>query len=276
MALAVTDDGRFAATLAENGALLVLWDVHARHELSRRLMPGKAGSPWSALGVAFSADGSMIATFGGDASVWATRDLSPLVPIEGGVLANGELQPDGRHVLNRAGKIARLLDITTGQPVWQCPVHDDASLHLLPDGGRFLETHYGHTAVRDVATCKTAWEAGHETWGPQTPLLISPDGKRVALNDRDTGGPRMHSTADGRVLWLGKLGNMLAFSADARTLYVETRDWHVLALAAADGALQSTIDRERSSSDAMYPTPDGKRAIIRGYETATKPPSPTT
>ena len=264
-ALALTDDGRFAATLVEGGALLLVWDVRARRELNRRFMPAKAGSPWRAEGLAFSADGLMIATFGRDAWVWATRDLSPRVPVEGGALASGELEPDGRHLLTRWDKVASLLDITTGQPLWRCPVRDDATLRLLPGGGRFLETHYNHTAVRDVATCKTVWETSHETWGPQTSLLVSPDGARIAVNELSTGGPRLHDAADGRVLWRGKLGNMLAFSADGRTLYVETRDWHVLALSAADGALQATIDCERTSSNSLHPSPDGRRAIIRNH-----------
>src|SRR5204862_8358016 len=128
-------------------------------------------------------------------------------------------------------------------------------------GRRFLETHYNFTAVRDVATCATVWGTEHETWGPQTALLISPDGARIAVNDRNTGGPRVYTAGAGHLLWRGKLGNMLGFSADARTLYVETRDWHILALAAADGALQATIDRERTSTNRLATTPDGKRAI---------------
>jgi WD40 repeat protein len=268
VALALTDDGRFAATLMNDGTLLILWDVHARREINRRYIPGTPGAPRRQPALAFSGDGSMIATMGsGDAWVWATRDLSPLAPVESGALASGELQPDGRHLLTRQGKVASLLDITTGQPTWRCPTRDDAMVRLMPGGQRFLETHYEHTAVRDVATCNTVWETDHETWGPQTSLLISPDGRRIAVNDRTTGGPRMHAAVDGRVLWQGKLGNMLAFSHDARTLYVETRDWHVLALATADGALQATIDRERTSTNTLYPSPDDRRALVSNHQT---------
>jgi hypothetical protein len=70
-------------------------------------------------------------------------------------------------------------------------------------------------------------------------------------------------------MWQGRQANMLAFSADGRTLYVETRDWHVLALAAADGAIQADIDRKRTSTDFFHPTADGKRAIAADHQQST-------
>jgi WD40 repeat protein len=261
VALALSDDGRFAATLSDDGATLILWDVRTRRELHRRSLAEQRRPSLWARRVVFSSDGSMIATSGeADVAVWATRGLGPVIPVEHGALV-GTLQPDGRHVLTQPRDQASLLDITTGETLWRWPVRESASVRLLPGGQRFLETYYDETKVRDVATGRTLWAARHPAPNPSRSLLVSPDGTRIAFSDPMTGGPRVHDVADGRVVWHGKPAHMLAFSADGRTLYVETRDWHVLALAAADGAIQADIDRKRTSTNSFYPTADGKRAI---------------
>lgn len=267
-ALALSDDGQFAATLSDGGGTLILWDVRTRREIQRRAL-------W-ARRVAFSDDGSMIATSGeADVAVWATRDLAPLVPVEHGRLV-GTVQPDGRYVLAQPRAQASLIDLTTGETRWQWPVRESATVSLLPGGQRFLETYYDETKVRDVATGRTIWAGKHPGGGPSRAVLVSPDGARIAFNDNLTGGPRMHDAADGRVLWQGKPANLLTFSADGRRLYVETRDWHVLALATADGSVEADLDRQRTSTDAFYPSLDGTHAIATkseqssGYDLATR------
>jgi WD40 repeat protein len=265
-ALAISDDGRFASTLADDGGTLIVWNVRARREIGRRTLANRRGPDTRALRLTFSADGSMIATSGGaDVVVWATRGLAPLITVERGALV-GTLQPDGRHVLAQPRDAASLVDITTGKALWRWPVRESAGVALLPDGRRFLESYYDKTKLRDVATGRTLWELGHQGSGPARRWLVSPDGARIAFNDHMIGGPRMHDAADGRLVWHGKPSNMLAFSADGRTLYVETRNWHVLALATSDGAVQADLDRERTSTDSLYPTRDGKRAIIANHQ----------
>ena len=258
-ALALSGDGRFAATLSDDGATLILWDVRTRREIRRR------GGVW-AQRVVFSGDGSMIATSGGaDVAVWAARGLGPVIPVEHGALV-GTLEPDGRHLLAQPRDVASLLDITTGETLWRWPVRESASVRLLPGGQRFLETYFDETKVRDVATGRTLWAARHYESAPSRCLLVSPDGTRIAFADRMAGGPRVQDAADGRLMWQGRQAKMLAFSADGRTLYVETRDWHVLALATADGAIQADIDRQRTSTDSFHPTADGKRAIAANHQ----------
>lgn len=265
-ALAISDDGRFAATLVDEGATLALWDVRARREIHRRALATNGRRDSRAQRLTFSADGSMIAaSTDADVLVWAARGLVPLLTVERGALV-GALQPDGRHVLSQPRDVASLVDITTGQTLWRWPVRESASVALLPGGKRFLESNYDRTKLRDVATGQTLWELGHEGSGPGRRWLVSPDGTRIAFSDHMTGAPRLHDATDGRLVWHGKPSNILAFSADGRTLYVETRDWHVLALATADGAVQADIDRERTSTDALTPTNDGTRAIIANHQ----------
>jgi hypothetical protein len=266
-ALALSDDGRFAATLSDNGATLILWDARTRQEIHRRSLAEKRTPGLWARRVVFSGDGSMIATSGGaDVAVWATRGLGLVIPVEHGALV-GTLEPDGRHLLAQPRDVASVLDITTGEALWRWPVRESASVRLLPGGQRFLETYYDETKVRDVATGRTLWAAKHyEAW-PR--LLVSPDGARIAFADRMTAGPRVQDAADGHLLWRRPQAKMLAFSADGRTLFVETRDWHVLALATADGSVQADLDRQRISTNSFYPTADGKRAIAAGYQQST-------
>jgi WD40 repeat protein len=266
VALALSDDGRFAATLSDNGATLILWDVRTRREIHRRSLAEQRKPSLWARRVVFSSDGSMIATSGeADVAVWATRGLGPVIPVEHGALV-GTLQPDGRHVLPQPRKQASLLDLTTGEALWRWPVREGAVVSLLAGGQRFLETYWDETKVRDVATGRTLWTAKHALAGPSRSVLVSPDGTRIAF---DAGGPRMHDAADGRVLWQGQPANLLAFSADGRTLYVETRDWHVRALATTDGAVQADLDRKRTSTNSFYSTADGKRAIAVDYRQST-------
>ena len=74
-ALAVTPDGRFAATLTDKGAMLVLWDLFARREIGRRA----ANAVHRRIGpdnLAFSPDGSMLVSWNIDGpAVWNTHPL---------------------------------------------------------------------------------------------------------------------------------------------------------------------------------------------------------
>ena len=126
-----------------------------------------------------------------------------------------------------------------------------------------FETHYGHTAVRDVATCKTVWEAGHETWGPQTPLLISPPTANALPSTATPAARACTPPPTGAYSGWGSSATC-SRSPPTRALRRDARRAHPRARRRRRSA-SSTIDRERSSSDAMYPTPDGKRAIIHGY-----------
>ncbi len=264
-ALAMSDDGRFAATLAGENETLMLWDVRARREINERAIGAGPGPGRGAARLTFSADGSMIATSNSsDVAVWATRGLAPVVPVERGALADGTLQPDGRHILTVRNETASLLDITTGQRLWQVELWRGVA-QLMPDGKHLLETDYDHSTMRDVPTGRKLWTVSHAGTGAARRLLVSPDGTRIAFNDDDTGGPRMHDAVNGRVLWRGGLADMLAFSADGRTLYVETRDWHLLGLATADGTVETDIDRKHTSTRSLFLSGDGKRAIVANF-----------
>ena len=91
-AVAATADGRFAATLTESGANLVLWDLRARREIGRRVTSAAHEN------LAFSPDGSMLVSWNSDGpTVWRTRTLEPYWSSAPGALSGGTLSRDGRR-----------------------------------------------------------------------------------------------------------------------------------------------------------------------------------
>jgi outer membrane protein assembly factor BamB len=131
----------------------------------------------------------------------------------------------------------------------------------MPDGKRFLESYYDASQMRDVQTGAVVWVMDRRE--PMGRLLVSPDGSRIASLGAQ--GTRLHDGASGKVIWHQPGAEPLAFSADGKTLYARTRDWHLLALDTIDGTVRSQIDRQRTETTAFYPSSDGKRALAADY-----------
>jgi hypothetical protein len=159
------------------------------------------------------------------------------------------------------------VDIATGQTAWRWELGEYAGLRLMPDGARFLELAYPDAKMRRVSDGQMSWRI--DECSPNGGVTISPDGTRLTSVDHRRGGVRMHDAASGKVVWQFLDAEPLAFSADGRTLWARSkRERQVLALASADGAIQTRIDRQGEDTIGFHPSPDGKRAIARSFPTA--------
>ncbi|HXI54991.1 MAG TPA: PQQ-binding-like beta-propeller repeat protein [Polyangia bacterium] len=161
-------------------------------------------------------------------------------------------------------------NLASGKPIRRWATREGANVILMPAGERALESYYDQSWMRNLQTGAIIWSLHRAaTVGL---VLPSPDGHRVTSVGPGYEGTRLHDSADGKVIWQHPAAEPLAFSADGRTLYLRTYDWHLLALDVTDGSLRLQIDRQRTETRAFYPSVDGKFGLassgkdLSGYD----------
>lgn len=195
-------------------------------------------------GLAFAADGSRLASAGGDGSVllWDARDGSLLgVPLQHGLgeLAGLELAADGRTLVTAGARGARIWNAETGAPGPMLGAGRAVTAVALDGTGArvFTGTPAGLVERWDVDSGERLWFAALDA--PVGRIAVSGDGSRVAAASPtglvgawglDGGARRATALLAAPVL-------ELRFSPDGATLLAQTAGWlHRLGI--VEGRLQ--------------------------------------
>jgi WD40 repeat protein len=225
--LAFSPDGRTlaAATAANDGGSLTLWDVASQSRLHEPLY---AGHPSLLLAVGFSPDGATLATASSDLGLqrWdpATGDSLDVLG-SGGSASDVAFSADGALIASVPSEGgAEVWDAATRTSIATfdgAPGNEDSSVALSPDG-RFLAVGGFGSVVRvwDVRTRELLHELDQGGNGAFT-LEFSPDGRTLAISgfepvaalwDVATG------TQIGPQLSAGDRRTMIDLSADGRQM----------------------------------------------------------
>ncbi len=190
------------------------------------------GHSEAVLSVAYSPDGSRLASGSGDKTVklWDTAKGKELATLAGhsGDVRSVSFSPDGRRLASGAeDKTVKLWDTTKGKELATLAGHSDSVLSVAfsPDGSRLASGSgpfigAGTVKLWDTATGKElATLAGHS--GDIRSVALSPDGRRLASGSADR-TVKVWDTATGKELatlaghwdWV----TSVAFSLDGRRL----------------------------------------------------------
>jgi WD40 repeat protein len=267
--MAFSPDGKLLASAGCEDATVRVWKVQTGEELhvlvKHHQVSSDGKSDGYAAGVAFSPDGKLLATSGGD-------------------------------------QVIRLWDIATGDEIdhWKIQAYADA-LAFSADGKRLA----GTSGVWDVATGKQAFAFSAPPGGYPTTVLVSGDGKTVVVGNsqavnwvdmatgkasrqmpghlmapppngsefavRDAKGVHIYDMADGKELWQFPISAGVlttgALTADGKTLL--TVEWQHVRIRAWETRGGKELFPERGhSAEVTFVgfSADGKELITTGDE----------
>jgi WD40 repeat protein/class 3 adenylate cyclase len=185
-------DGSRLATIDRSGEAR-LWDATSGQTLfSMQAFDGNTIQEGNDVGIAFTRDGSRLATAGGASiKIWDTHTgqaTLTLPPVEGLLAYAVTFSPDGKHLAVgfRVGS-ANVWDAATGQKLFDLSGHTGSVRHIeySPDGTRIATASADGTArLWDAATGVEQFALTGQT-GQVTGLAFSPDGARLATGSRD-------------------------------------------------------------------------------------------
>ena len=180
------------ATIDRNGEAR-LWDAASGQTLfSLDAFKHSSIQNSNDIGIAFSRDGSRLATAGGIfVKIWDShsgQEMLALPPVEGLLAYTVALSPDGKHLaVGFRGGSANVWNIATGQKQFDLPGHTGSVRYMAysPDGTRIATASVDGTArLWDAATGAEQFALTGHT-GQVTGLAFSPDGARLATGSRD-------------------------------------------------------------------------------------------
>jgi WD40 repeat protein len=211
MSLAVSADGRYAASGDTNG-LIILWDITTGQEVRRMESPGDWVSS-----LAFTPDGSALLSALGKPSVggsgasstvavlWDTATGERIRQLVGhtNVVIAAAISPDGRTALTGSADYSlRLWDLATGEELQRFIGHSDwvFGVAFSPDGRRAYSCSVDETArVWDLMPGNLIRRFDTEGQTAIHSVDISRDGK-LALSGHEDGAVMLWDAATGQVI----------------------------------------------------------------------------
>jgi WD40 repeat protein len=239
--------------------------------------------------VAFSPDGKTVLTWSEDKTVWRWEAATGKLLGRQKLAQDDEdwtvtFSPNGRTLLARGLKTARLWDVATGRPIGQPlePVGEVRAWYektvegFSPDGRVVLTGGPdGSARLWDAATGKPLGEPFMHA-GPVHAVAFSPDGKRALTGSGEgrgqRGEARLWDTARGQPLGppLPHQGAVtaVAFSPDGKTVLTGSRDGTARLWDATAGKPTQLPLAHRAPVNVVAFSPDGKTVLIATEQTA--------
>ena len=229
-------DGTRLVSGSDDGTAKV-WDVSFEGPRAALLLPG--ATRVSSSGVAFSADGRLLAAPSGRAvRVWnATTGRSVRTLRSGGEARGVSISPGGRLIATTRESAVHVWDAATGRRLYSRTIND---------------------------SCRTL-----ELRCPVTQAVFSPDGSVLAVGSAD-GTARILDARTGaeRLVLTGYQGPLLnvAFSPDGSRLATAGLDGSIKVWSAENWAPLLRLDPESQSMADVAFSPDGKRIVTAGWD----------
>lgn len=282
--LAFSPDGRSLATASGENEISI-WDPSSGKLLK--------SLPTEAKGVAWSRDGSMLATVGDNSlKLWDAvllnlkRSINPEPAFAGFAPTGGHISflADNRQLVYcaRSGRIT-LIDTASGQ-IEKAGVDADPERRSAASGP--LDTSFAVSRNSNKIAIDRHWHAAIIVWDPKTNqkvldtsiikgsvLAFSPSGDKIAafteagivLVDGRT-GKTLH-LLPGTRLWIGDFFPVACFSPDGRTVASSSESGKVVVWEAATGKERRTFAGHGQKIRSITFSPDGKRLATGSEDT---------